>query len=143
MVDITNWKFASEELESSELKYRELFENAPDGISYYDNKGTLLECNKAYADMLGYEIEELISTKSVDMIAEYDKVLFAKNFPILIKEGRNLIEKVDHIRKDNKIISLRRNVIALYDDSGEFEGVIAFSSNTVFHLLRRGLVQSP
>ena len=57
--DITERKRAEEAVKKSEIKYRELFDTMNDGFVITDLKGTILECNTAYAEMLGYEKEEL------------------------------------------------------------------------------------
>lgn len=46
-------------LTESQERYRALFESSADGIFYTGIDGTILECNKAFADTLGYEPGEL------------------------------------------------------------------------------------
>jgi PAS domain S-box-containing protein len=48
-----------ERILESEKKYRMLFETIKDGILAVDNKGHIVDCNKASADMLGYSKNEL------------------------------------------------------------------------------------
>jgi len=52
-------KKIEEALRKSEEKYRVLYETIKDGIVATDINGRILECNQAYADMLGYSKEEL------------------------------------------------------------------------------------
>lgn len=46
-------------MRESQERYRTLFQSSADGIVYTDNSGTILECNQAFASMLGYECDEL------------------------------------------------------------------------------------
>lgn len=60
--DIHEHKQADEALRESEKRYRNLFDNAPFGITLTTLDGELLEASPALAEMLGYESpEELIS----------------------------------------------------------------------------------
>jgi len=53
--DITEQKRAEDALRESEQKYRDLFECSRDGIVVVDNKGTILDANSSYCNMLGSE----------------------------------------------------------------------------------------
>ncbi len=46
-------------LRESQERYKTLFESSADGIVYTDNGGAILECNRAFADMVGYKPDEL------------------------------------------------------------------------------------
>lgn len=48
-----------EKMRESQERYRDLFQSSADGIVYTDNSGRVLECNQAFADMLGYQSEDL------------------------------------------------------------------------------------
>jgi PAS domain S-box-containing protein len=61
--DITTQKWSEEKLRKSEEKYRNLFENAAEGIYQVSPEGRFISVNPAAARMLGYESpEELIDT---------------------------------------------------------------------------------
>jgi len=61
--DITDRKLADERLKQAEQKYRNLFENALEGIYQITPKGKLLTANPAMARILGYDsVEDLITT---------------------------------------------------------------------------------
>lgn len=57
--DITEKKETSEALRLSEEKHRAIIENAVVGIAQIDFQGRFLEVNQAFAEMLGYQPEEL------------------------------------------------------------------------------------
>ncbi|OOG24228.1 hypothetical protein B1C78_09080 [Thioalkalivibrio denitrificans] len=58
--DITARKLAEAALRESEARYRTLFETASDGIVYADPaSGQFVEANSRFADMLGYERDEI------------------------------------------------------------------------------------
>ncbi len=57
--DITERKKAEEELVFAEKRYRRLYETTQDGIMARDLRGKIIDCNKAYAKMLGYTKREL------------------------------------------------------------------------------------
>lgn len=61
------------ELSESEMKYRSVVEQASDGIVIYDiDSRKILQTNKAYCKMLGYEMDEMLSFTLYDMVA-HDK----------------------------------------------------------------------
>lgn len=63
--DITEHKRMEEALRISEAKYREIFENAPEGIFQTSFNGRILAANPAVARILGYDSpEELIAGTS-------------------------------------------------------------------------------
>jgi two-component system sporulation sensor kinase A len=53
--DVTERRQMEEALRESQARYRELFETSHDGIVIADSDGRLLDCNKAFIELLGYE----------------------------------------------------------------------------------------
>jgi PAS domain S-box-containing protein len=64
--DITERKRIEEMLQKSELKYRNLIEQAPDIVFVVDVEGNLLHVNQTGKKMLGYSEDELYKMKTVD-----------------------------------------------------------------------------
>jgi PAS domain S-box-containing protein len=66
--DITERKYAEEELRASEERYRSLVEQASDGIFVSDNQGHYIDVNTAGCRMLGYTRDELLGLSIADVI---------------------------------------------------------------------------
>jgi len=59
-----------QELQASEQRYRELFENAHDAIWLHDLQGNIIAANKSFVMLTGYTLEESRGIKAGDLIAE-------------------------------------------------------------------------
>jgi|GEM_PF-647371 len=68
--DITERVVAEEALRSSEEKFRTLVSTAPDGIVLIDLDGTIIEVNWAFADIFGYERNEILGMNFTDFFPE-------------------------------------------------------------------------
>lgn len=91
MKDLREIKKYEKELEKSESKYRQLFDNSPDAIFVMDKKGIFQDCNKQSTKITGYSKEEIIGNtpelfspeyqfgkeKSQDKIIEYHQKAFS------------------------------------------------------------------
>jgi PAS domain-containing protein len=58
--DIRHRIRARKALKASEEKYRTLYETSRDGIAFSDMKGNLMDGNRAFLDMTGYTLPELM-----------------------------------------------------------------------------------
>jgi two-component system, cell cycle sensor histidine kinase and response regulator CckA len=68
-VDLTALGNKADLLRESEENYRTLLENSLQGLSILQD-GRFIFCNKAFADMTGYSVDELLSLSEKDMIAK-------------------------------------------------------------------------
>lgn len=68
MRDITAAKQAKAAGETSDKRYRALFEYAPDGIVIADAKGTYLDANASICGMLGRTRQEIIGMTAADIV---------------------------------------------------------------------------
>ena len=132
ITNITELKEAEKKIQESEEKYRNLFENAPDGISLLDSKGYIMDCNLTDQKHIGFDYTEIIGKHITTFFKEDYKFLFKKNFQILQKTG-NVEAELELIRKDRKPIHIWRKVSAIYDENGEFSGAIVHSRNISKH----------
>jgi PAS domain S-box-containing protein len=103
--DITERKHAQEALKESEERYHGLYDSSIDGIASADLEGNILECNQAYADMLGYTKEELYKKSLLELVPQesldIDDTVHIKQ---VIKNGYSDEFEGKHIKKDGTII---------------------------------------
>ncbi|WP_292936301.1 PAS domain S-box protein [Noviherbaspirillum sp.] len=71
--DITLRRQAERALAESERLFRQLFDNAADGIFIADKDGQYTDVNTSACRMLGYRRDELIGMRITDLIPEEDK----------------------------------------------------------------------
>ena len=108
------WKQAEEALQRSEANYRQLFEQAADGIFITDKLGRIVEVNSNGCAMLGYNRDEILRIKLQDLIPEEDLELVPIQMDRLMAGEHVLIERrAKH--KDGSPIDLEINALLLPD----------------------------
>ncbi len=108
-------------VKGSEEKYRDLYENAPDGYHSIGPDGTILEVNNTWLKMLGYERDKFIGKmKLTDLLTDDGLRTFQDTFSDFKKKG--FIENVEYYlkRKDGILLPVLINATAIYDEKGNF-----------------------
>ena len=108
----------------SEVKYQDLYENAPDMYVSVDAKtAKITECNQTLVNETGYSKKEIIGRFIFEMYssksAEYAKT---KVFPQFVKTGTIAGEELQLQRKDGSVIDVLLNVSAILDQKGNILG---------------------
>ena len=124
LVDITESKKISDNLISSEKKFRTLFSEAPDPIFVIDENGIIIDCNSAFCLLIEGDRDEIINTHVTEYLPEEELNKFQENFPVLKEVGKFEIELYLKTLK-NRLLLVRRSISALYDDDGRFMGAIS------------------
>jgi len=105
-------------LQESEMRYRDLYEEAPMGYMEYDNKGCITRVNQKELAMLGWAAEEMIGRPVWDFTAESKKVqklvknILAGDKPL----SKNL--ECSYIRKDGTRFPALIEDVILKDKTG-------------------------
>ena len=70
--DLTDRKQAEDKLKESELRYRNLFDQANEGLILLTMDGKIAELNKSFAQMHGYTVEEMknMDIKELDVLGD-------------------------------------------------------------------------
>ncbi len=104
ITDITDRKKIEEELAESELKYRQLVMQSPDGIFILDLKGNFISINKVICDNLKYSEEELLSMNILNVVPQKYHDLQKKRMESIYK-GENYVSNAEYevIGKDNVV----------------------------------------
>ena len=66
------------------MRYRRLFDSAPDGVTISDKDATILECSQSVADLYGYNHpEELVGKRMPELMSENSLKVFKEQFQFL------------------------------------------------------------
>ena len=114
------------ELQISDSKYRSLYEESPDLYRTINKEGIILDCNKSYAEKLGYTKQEIIGKPIFDHVMEEGKHALIDSFETWKKTGNVLNKEVWLKRKDGTSFPVLINASSLYDENGKLIG-----SNTI------------
>ncbi len=119
--DVTDRIRLELKLKESEEKYRDLYDNAPDGYYSLAGNGLIVEANRTFLQMLGYRRDEAIGKLYVEDLLSDDSVQTCHaKFPELKKAGhvRNL--ELTMVKKDGTLLPVAMHATAVYDGEGNF-----------------------
>jgi len=104
----TQLEMTQQELQASEQRYRELFENAHDGIWLHDLQDSIITANRSLARLTGYSLEELSGIKSADLFTEgcIDNVKEAEDLPFR-GEAMGHLSEATLVKKDKSEASVQ------------------------------------
>lgn len=108
-------------LRTSEKKYRDIFENAVEGIFQIKPDGTILQLNPAMAAMLGYDCPEDLTDSLNHMISGIytDPGVLETILKILQDQSQLVDYETSMIHKNKKIIIVSISIRAILDLRGE------------------------
>jgi len=138
-LDITEQKKMEAALKASEAKYRNIFENAMEGIFQTGMNGEILSANPSFAHLFGYRSSQEIMRAVKDIRYEIyaderqrnelrrllDKQGFVRNFEVLCR------------RKDGQRIWISINIRAVKDNNNR----ILFYEGTLVDITERKMIQ--
>lgn len=124
--DITEIKKTEEALRKSEEKYRNYFERDISGDYLSTPGGKLVDCNPAFAQMLGYDsVEEILSVNTETF---YPYQSDRQKFIDKLTDAKLLVNyEFDMMKKDGSIIHCMENVVGVFNDRNElieFQGYV-------------------
>lgn len=109
------------ELLKANEEISDLYENAPCGYHSLGPDGTFLQINDTELQWIGYTREEIVGKKKwSDLLTPASCRIFAKSFPILVKQGRINDLEFELVRKDGTLLPVLLNATALTDAEGRF-----------------------
>jgi PAS domain S-box-containing protein len=119
---------AEEALRESEKKYRQLVENAQEGIWAFDSEANTTFVNPRMAEILGYNHDEMMG-KSLFSFMDEEGIQIAKQYFKFTKNG--IVETHDFafLRKDGNRIYSRVATSPITDGQDNFTGALACISD--------------
>ncbi len=124
--DVTERKQDRDRLEQSETRLQSIFNNAAAGILLLDAAGNFLHFNRHWAEMLGYEIDEVYSLDLWDVTLPEEAPLSRDNLRMLAAreiDGYTLEKR--YRRKDGSAMWARVSVSGIINEADELETVVA------------------
>ena len=118
-LNIIKRKHVEKLLRSSEEKYKDLYNNAPDMYHSVDKNGIIIECNDTEARLLGYDKSEIIGKHITNFLSESSKQDHEREFPFMKEIGDKVIIEREFVRKDGTKFLASLHVFFEKDANGE------------------------
>lgn len=121
--DITQRKQAQQLIRESEQRLRHLIESSNDWIYETDRNGAYTYVDQKCRELLGYEPEELIGKRAIDLMPDYESNQLRERFERLFAEPKAFRNfRSTRVRKDGRLIVLETSGVPILDNNGEFHG---------------------
>jgi two-component system sensor kinase FixL len=121
--DITARKKAEQQLVVADERYRRLYETTQDGIMARDLKGRMIDCNLAYARMLGFTKKELRRLTVQELLPPKWHDQRQRVVNKVLQTGRSIVFEREYKRKDNSIFPASVRTWRLTDGKGKVIGI--------------------
>lgn len=115
--DVTQQKLFEKILRQSELKYRELFENAPVGYLILDENGIIIDANETLLRRFGYSKKEFIRRNIREFVPPEEVKTVDRNIDIILKKGELQTEAKSISKSGKKLDLLLREKRIKLDDN--------------------------
>jgi two-component system, LuxR family, sensor kinase FixL len=116
-------KKTQEALLLAERRYRRLYETTQDGIMARDLDGKMIDCNPAYAKMLGYTKKELRKMAVRQLLPERWHEQRDRVVERVLETGRSIVFEREYKRKDGSIFPASVRSWRLTNDRGKAIGI--------------------
>lgn len=107
----------------TERKYRTLYQTTQDGIMVRNLEGKMIDCNQAYAKMLGYTKKELKNLTVQHLLPEKWHEQREKIVNKVLQTGRSIVFEREYKRKDGQIFPASVRTWRLTDGKGKVVGI--------------------
>ncbi|MFC1607635.1 PAS domain S-box protein [Candidatus Latescibacterota bacterium] len=121
--EISERKKTEQALRESEVRYRTLFETAPEFIHILDNNGVIMQVNADVTLRSGYTEDDMIGRNITDFLTPASREIFEREFTSLFENEINFIE-VEFACNDNTIINMDSACRVVYNDRDEIEYIV-------------------
>jgi two-component system sporulation sensor kinase A len=123
IVDVTRLKEVENRLIDANRRLKTIFETALEGIMTVDEYENITFVNKAFAEILGYDVRELIGVNLRRFVDEKGFQKIRKQTEIR-KQGKTSRYEIVLYRKDGKPRLLQVSASPLWSEKGEYIGAI-------------------
>jgi len=151
VVDITDRKRAEQELEIQRAYFSQLFANSPQAITLIDNQRTIVDVNKGFEALFGYQLAELRGCGMREFLVPDDLRTECENLRMAILAGRSVQRETLRRHRDGRNIPVSMigfpvhiqgdmaGIIYIYQDISERKAFEAQITHQAFHDALTGL----
>ena len=104
------------------IEYESLYQGSPDMYRTVNTEGIIVDCNKSYADKLGYTKEEIVGSNLLQHTAEQSVVVMMDNMKNWAKSGFINTTEIWMKKKDGSSFPALLTPTNLFDESGKLVG---------------------
>jgi len=104
--DITERKQAEDALERQKAYFQQLFDNSPDAIAMWDDSGRVVNVNKGFETLFGYQAEEARGRLINDIVIPEDRIEEASALSRGVLNNEVLRKETVRKRKDGSLIDV-------------------------------------
>ena len=115
--------FAEAQIKETVLKLQTIYQNAVEGISYVDPEENIVFANKAFADIIGYEQEQLAGM-NVRKTVDDENWAKVENETKRRRQGKSNRYEAEFRRRDGTVRNVLISGSPLFDSDGGFAGTV-------------------
>ncbi|MFX1302986.1 MAG: PAS domain S-box protein [Promethearchaeota archaeon] len=123
--DVTEKFNLERKLKISEEKYRNLVENAQEGVWAVDENDDTIFVNPKICEMLGYTRDEIMG-ENLHLFLEDPMIELINSYRKRREKGLKDTYELEFIKKDRTILSTSINAAPILNEDGDFKGSFAF-----------------
>jgi diguanylate cyclase (GGDEF)-like protein/PAS domain S-box-containing protein len=133
---------AQKELQKTEERFRQVFEDSPLGMSITDVAGNFLEVNAALCEILGYQAEELLKTGLMPLTFVEDLESSLRRFDSMRARPDKPLESVKRfVHRDGSVIWTQIQISLLRDSAPDEARYVVQLKNVTQHKLAEQALQ--
>jgi diguanylate cyclase (GGDEF)-like protein/PAS domain S-box-containing protein len=107
LMDITDRKFAEQEIATQKSRFQQLFENAPIAIVVLDEQDRIEGINKAFESIFQYRSDEVLGCLINDIIVPDELFKEATSLTLATMEGASVQKETIRKRKDSSLVPVQ------------------------------------
>jgi PAS domain S-box-containing protein len=129
-VDQTHRKLTEMELYESRERFQKIVSQAATGVVEMDTGGRITFVNRKYADMLGYQPDELLGLDVLDVTAPDSVQNTRDTVGKVLAGGEQAVIDKHYLRRDGSLLPATSSVNPLRGPDGESQGLVAIVLDT-------------
>ncbi|MHB8202201.1 MAG: PAS domain S-box protein [Desulfomonilaceae bacterium] len=142
ITDITERKNSERELKEREGHFRSLLKTIPDALVVYDGEGRVTFANKAFEQLYGWSIDELIGKPLINFVPPSEEEITKQSWERTLR-GEKVTFETQRWSKERKALDLQISTAIMRDTEGKYTaGIVIHRNITELKLTQAALKQN-